>query len=329
VGIDMDKVELEQFIENHDVVYIRHLMASNKEAYQSLISKRIAAIHYGECIKKGVDKTVLENHLLLDNYEESSTGQRALNRLIGYCKTGAIVVADYSSPYYTNSKTGIEKTITIGILRGDKNMRPKVERYEPEPDDRKQNEDGLFYKQVTLDEVIELRGADLAMMLAIQPRGNTVIHWEEGENAIKFIYRREKKLKLNIESIGYRELFPAQQEVLCSEYLRSESAGDIRVKYLLLPVGRGMKSIDICGSGERKLVFAQVSFTDKKDEIKEKLKALNDAAKRGTTKVYFGPKSARQKVREISTDLQFISMETVTEVMKNSGIFEDMLGIAT
>lgn len=331
MGVDMDKSELEHFIDKHDVIYIRHLMASNKDAYQRLISERIAAIHYGEDLKAEVDRKVRENHAYESNYKERSSGLKALHRLNGYRKTGAIIVADYSDPDFTGFKTGIKKTILVGILHPTSEDKPIwVERYDPRPEDDK-FKDGLFYKQVALDEVIELGGSDLAMLLAIHPRGNTVIHWEEGEKAIKFIYRREKKLEVNTKSLGYKELFPAQQEVLCSEYLRSDSAGDLKIKYLLLPVGRGMKSIDIFGAGETKLVFAQVSFTANEDEIQEKIKALNDAINKkqdkDAAKVYFGPPEAESKVYKNSTDVKFVSMDQVVEAMRDSGILGDMLGI--
>lgn len=67
--------DLARFIENHKVVYIRHLMASNMKAYGDLISKHIAAIHYSEALKDDVDITIKENHLNEDNYKPRSWGK--------------------------------------------------------------------------------------------------------------------------------------------------------------------------------------------------------------------------------------------------------------
>lgn len=58
-------------------------------------------------------------------------------------------------------------------------------------------------------------------------------------------------------------LFPAEQETLCSEFLRSEAARDHklpRLAHLLLPVGRTMEDFDIFGLGiDGKRIYAQVT----------------------------------------------------------------------
>lgn len=324
-----DNKELAGFIDNHDVIYIRHLMDSNREAYRSLISKGIAAIHYQHDLKN-IDKTILENHADPSNYKENSAGRRAMERLAEYSKVGAIVVADYSDPDYTSPITDIPKTVKIGIIPEATSL--EVIRYEPEPGDRKYYPHGLFYKQVRLSSMVELGDSDLALILAIHPRGNTVIHWKEGEKAIKFIYRRELGVGCDVKSVGFEVLFPAQQEVLCSEHLRLKSHPSIRLKHLLLPVGRGMKSIDIYGSNETSIIFAQVSFTADEEELKEKISALRDVGdlsqnKKELVKVYFGPKKIEEFVHKNASGMLYVSLEEVFETMKDTGILDDMLRI--
>lgn len=305
-------------------------MSSTKKTYQNLISKGIAAIHYQHDLSRNIDRTVLKNHSDPQNYKKNSAGRKVIERLVHYCKAGAIVVADYSEPNYTSPRTDIQKTVKIGILPGNTSL--KVARYETDPEDREDYPYGLFYKQVRLSNVVELRSSDLALILAIHPRGNTAIHWEEGEKAMKFIYKRELDLKLDTKSIGFEVLFPAQQEVLCSEYLRSKAPPRIRVKYLLLPVGRGMKSIDIFGSNDEATILAQVSFTVAEDKLKEKIAALEEVANKGQNrkdiaKVYFGPKEIRETVKKCSSEVFFVSLEEVFESMKDTGILDDMLGV--
>ena len=182
-----------------------------------------------------------------------------------------------------------------------------------------------------MNNVVELGQADLALILAIHPRGNTVVRWEEGEEAIRFIYKRKLGLTLRPSEIGFKVLFPAHQEVLCSEYLRVKGSKDIRLKHLLLPVGRGMKSIDIFGANESTLILGQVSFTPEPEIIEEKVESLKSAVtqveQKKVQKVYFGPPEAESDALQIDPDLTFISLEKVFEEMKDTGILEVMLGV--
>lgn len=328
----MNDIEIDNFIDHHEVIYIRHLMDSSKDAYKKLISEGFAAIHYQRDLKNNIDKAVLNNHLKKESYNEISRGRRALERFLNYARDGAIVVADYSEPNYTVPKTDIPKSIKIGLLPEKSSI--EVQRYEPESSDQKEYPFGLFYKQVKLDNLVELGSFDLPLILAIHPRGNTVIHWQEGEEAIKFIYKRELGLACDLKS-GYKVLFPAQQEVLCSEYLRLKAPRNIKIKQLLLPVGRGMKAIDIYGSNDTKTILAQVSFTTDKDSVKEKIISLDESL--GSTRctqskepvrVYFGPKVIENYVCKIGHDVVFISLEAVFNEMKETEILNDMLGIA-
>ena len=316
--------DLAEFIDNHDVVYIRHIMDSSVEAYGELISNHIAAIHYAE-LKQGVDKTVLQNYLNLENYEDSKHCKNAIQatkRLIEYADAGAVVVADYTDSNYTGVATKNPKTISLGILPEKTPI--KIIPYAP-PDD-------FTYKQVELSYPIDLGQADFASILAIHPRGSTVRRWGEGEKIVRFIYKRELGLLSTTSDIDFKVLFPAQQEVLCSEYIRIKGPEELRLKYLLLPVGRGMKSIDIFGSSGNKFILGQVSFTEAPAVIREKINSLNDAvtqikSKRDVVKMYFGPKTAKNYVLRFAPDLIFVSLKDVFEEMKGTEILDDMLGI--
>lgn len=223
---------------------------------------------------------------------------------------------------YTGQTTKNPKTISLGILP----EKTKIEiKFHAPPED-------FTYKQVELTHPIDLRQEDFASILAIHPRGSTLTHWKEGEKAIKFIYKRELRLLSSYSDVGYEVLFPAQQEVLCSEYLRIKGPEGLRLKHLLLPVGRGMKSIDIFGSSDKKFILGQVSFTKDIGVIKEKIYSLREAiaqikSNKDVVQVYFGPESAENCVLQFDSDLVFISLNEVFEEMKNTGILDDMLGI--
>jgi len=121
-----------------------------------------------------------------------------------------------------------------------------------------------------------------------------------------------------------------QWEVMCSEYLRREGANNVRIDYLLTPIGRTMKDIDIDGANKDFYVLAQVSLTTNPKEVDRKIvnlltysKKTKSKAKK-TTLVYFGPKTVQKTVEKNNT-IVFIPIEHVLENIKATGIIEDMI----
>ena len=148
------------------------------------------------------------------------------------------------------------------------------------------------------------------------------------------MYKRKLNLPLRDLYVGFEVLFPAQQEVLCSEYIRIKGPERLRLKHLLLPVGRGMKSIDIFGSTNNGFVLGQVSFSNNPNTIKEKIESLKEAKRDVENKenevvlVYFGPPDKREDILRLDKDLEFVSLKDVfDEMRKETGILNDMLGI--
>ena len=311
--------ELEEFIKNHEVIYIRHSMASTPQVYQKLISEGIVAVHYTDYLKGGVNSEDLENHKDPENYE--GTARKVLKRLERFCREGVVVFADYSDP-----PKGLKlKAVNIGIIPERECYKPV--RYLPGNEDYPK---GFIYKQVKLHNYVTLSHADVIPLLAIQPRGGTVVRWPSAEKLVKFFYKRKLGLKIDPKSISPELLLPFQQEVLCSEYLRTKAPEEIRLKYLLLPVGRGLKAIDIDGANDVNRIFAQVSLSKNENEIKVKVNELRRLAKeyRGPKKliqVYFGPDEKREFIRQIAPEIRFISLEEVFNALRDTGILNDML----
>jgi hypothetical protein len=218
----LENNDLTKFIDSHSVVYIRHLLWSSEEIYGNLMSKHIAAIHYAE-LKQGVKKTKLENYLELANYnlienddiKDAKLAVQAISRLKHYAEVGAVVVADYTDSEYAGKGKRNPKTISLGILHKGTSIKPIVY---PE----------FTYRQVELDHAIDLGQTDFASILAVHPRGSTVVHWEEGQKAIRFIYKLELGLLSTLSEVTFEVLFPAQQEVLCSEYSARAKVGFIK-----------------------------------------------------------------------------------------------------
>ena len=311
--------ELEEFIESHHVVYIRHSLSSTPEVYIKLISNGIVAVHYTDRLKKGVNSEDLENHKDPENYEDNV--KPVMKRFKRFCDEGVIVFADYTDP-----PNGLEyKAVNIGIIPEHSCFEPK--KYLPGDEDFPKH---FIYKQVKLCNCVHLSYSEAVPFFAIQPRGGTVVKWNAAEQLVKFVYKRKLGLKIKKESINHQILLPFQQEVLCSEYLRIKAPNEIRIKYFLSPVGRGLKTVDIYGANDTNHIFAQVSLSTDESEIKNKIGELlqlsreeNDFKK--PILIYFGPHKTKEFVRRIAPKVKFIPLEKVFDEMRNTGVLSEML----
>jgi hypothetical protein len=113
---------------------------------------------------------------------------------------------------------------------------------------------------VKLKAVKFVRPADYATILVGRPRQGTLNRWPSAGLMIENIVEgRPTELALN--NLSY-----AQQEILCSEFLRTSCAvsnGLPTLVGLILPVGRTMKDIDFIGiASDGKPIFAQVTFSN-------------------------------------------------------------------
>lgn len=128
-------------------------------------------------------------------------------------------------------------------------------------------------KSLRLGKVKQVSPFTLAVIQAGRPRQGTIMRWKKaGELIEDAVEGRRSRLSLD-------RLTPQQQEIMCSEFLRLPKArrlGLPRLRHLLLPLGRTMKDLDICGiSGSGRMMFAQVTYRDL-EECGQKLKALGE-----------------------------------------------------
>jgi len=322
MGNELSFEDLESFIEKHKVFYIRHDMDTTEQIYSRLISEGLIAVHYGGELKDNVDATNPKNRENPDNFKDNA--RHVLTRFKECCKEGAIVFADYSDPPVKS----IQERANIGIILEGSNYEAVPYSGHPE------YPEGLIYEQAKLQYHKTLAYADILPFLAIHPRGGTLVHWRQAEKVIKFIYKKELGLITGPKDVTFEILFPAQQEVLCSEFLRTRAPKELRINYLLLPVGRGMKTIDIDGANERVHLLAQVSFSKMESEVEAKIIGIANLAKvhkgpKEIVQVYFGPNEMRDVVARINSDIRFFSFEEVFTEMSNTGILDDMLGLKT
>jgi hypothetical protein len=153
----------------------------------------------------------------------------------------------------------VKPTSTIELIRGKWGSRN-------ERDGRE-----AILKSIGLEKVKLVSPWKSAVILVGRPRQGTITRWKiAGQTIENIVEGRRTKPSLGL-------LSDAQQEIMCSEFLRAESAERVglpKLVHLLLPVGRTMRAVDICGITESgSMVFAQVTYSDL-EHCGDKLDAL-------------------------------------------------------
>jgi len=318
-------------IDDLPLYYTTHKMSASPGIYEDLIENGQIAIHYELKTKEGKSREST------DPEDWEGTMHYILDRLWGICEDGALIAADYSQYDYSKMIVGV---IPPGSEVKNKTYSPsEIETWEHINEDKHDRADGLAYKVVDLEDVVEFDYDKYQMLLSCQTgiQGN-IKHWTVGkiEKNLKYLYKRE----LGLECEGQRNpylLTDKQLEVLCSEYLRRFPESSPEVDYLLDSVGGKTKDVDIVGGSNNIRSLSQVSFTKNKGTIKKKIKKLcnfveNDKDSKDASKEivlnYFGPKKGEEKLSEKflkNRDVKYIPIEKVFEKMKGTKIVEEML----
>jgi len=321
-------MELEpNVIDDLPLKYNRHKMSASPGIYDDLIENGQIAIHYEKKVKEGRSRESTNPK----DWKKPMCD--ILKRLKKCCEKGALMAADYSQ--YDYSK------MIVGIITSDSEIKNKtyssseIETWEHINEDKHDRKDGLAYKVVALEEVVEFDYAEYPILLACQARlrGN-IINWKAGEieENLKYLYKSKLGMDCEVQRNPYL-LTDNQLEVLCSEYLRRNPKSSPEIDYFLNSVGRQMKEVDIIGGSEETRSLSQVSFTDKKKKIKEKIEKLSNFGEnyKGPKEVvlnYFGPEEGKDNLEQRflnNNDVKYIPIEKVFEEMKDLEIVEEML----
>ena len=234
-----------------DTYYIRHTEALDIDGAtrERLWRERRIAIHFphykhGQDPHGDIPEGEPDNASLdLDDYP--SRGRNAMRALIGLAKTGGYVCAEYYGQHQCMLGF-VDPDSQIELLRGQWGSRNGC--------DGRQ----AILKTLPLKNFKFVNSSDFAVIFVGRPRQGTIMRWKRAGKSIE----NEVEGRQSIPALG--DLSPDQQEVMCSEFLRSASAeqfGLPRLAHLLLPVGRTMKGIDICGTTISGLtLFAQVTY---------------------------------------------------------------------
>jgi hypothetical protein len=202
------------------------------------------AIHYPKLKTGQLGDQDLDS---LDPNDYEKSGRKAMNALRSLAQSGGYVCAQYFG--FELSLVGqVKPNSPIELMNG-----------------KWGNRNGVagrvaVLKTLQLNRVKLIKPDDCAAILVGRPRQGTLMRWPNAGEAIANIVegiRCEARLS---------DLSPAQQEVLCSEFLRLPEARQVglpTLAHLLLPVGGTMKDIDIYGlATDGKRIFAQVTYKE-------------------------------------------------------------------
>jgi len=246
-----------------ETYFIRHTeqLDIDPKAKASLWESKTIAIHFPHY--KSRKSLSGRDNSSLDPSDYRPSDAKAIRALTRLAKAGGYVCAVYAGHSecllgYVPPGTKVDlMSTTWGDLYGYKGRK-------------------AILKTITLQKTRIMDRSDLAFVLVGCPRQGTIMRWPKAKDAVQ----NAVEGKLTEPSLD--RLSPDQQEILCSEFLRLpqyEKIGEVpssRLRHLLLPTGRTMKDVDICGITESgQTLFAQVTYRPLGDpEAKRKLKTL-------------------------------------------------------
>jgi hypothetical protein len=257
-------------------------------------SKKIA-IHFPHYKHKRTKRRGDNRSLNPDDYRSSDAKSiRAICRL---AEEGGYVCAEYA--FRSECLLGvIEPKTKIKMLKGARNGDAGR---------------AALLKTLTLKRSRMVQHCDLPIILFGRPRRGTIMRWPSAGDVIKCAVEG-KRIPPSLD-----RLRPDQQEVLCQEFLRMpifEKIGEVsnaRMRQLLLPIGRSMRDVDICGiTDSGKTLFAQVTFHQiDTAEAKQKLASLEAFSDGGENVLVFFCRCPVPDSGKLIGRVRLISLETV------------------
>jgi len=231
-----------------DTYYIRHTKELDIDGAtrQRIWDDRRIAIHFP---RKEDGKLHSKDNQSLDPADYPRRERRAIRALGNLAKDGGYVCAEYFQ--HSECILGyVEPATRIELIRGGWGS---IDRYPH----RK-----AILKSLRLKKVKLISPCDSAVFLVRRPRQGTIMRWRRTGKTIENIVRGNRVVPA-LDLLSYE-----QQEIMCSEFLRSKRAEQLRAPklvHLVLPPGRNMRCVDVCGiSSTGGMIFAQVTYSDLK-----------------------------------------------------------------
>lgn len=254
--------------------FVRHTerMSVRDEDLQDLWNQNKIAIHYPD--RLGDDKSVDNDSKNPDDYP-SRNPKAAMRALRELADNGGYVWAE-SRVDKKKAKVGRVRPGQIEIYRA------KWTNTIDNPD--REGTDAAL-KTVQLEDVRTIEMNEAIGLRAGIPRQGTIVRWRKCGTRLAALVEGTSP------SPEWGSLSTEQQEAACAEFLRHHEGNHPRVEFLLLPVGRTLKDVDIYGlDSEGHKVLAQVTYHEPGNkQFREKLEKLKDYASNdsGVKLVYF------------------------------------------
>jgi hypothetical protein len=228
--------------------YARHTkIALSDETLKSLRESNRIAVHYPKARNHPLSEWPDSESVNPNDYEGSA--KRTLRALVRLASEGGYVVASYRDT---------DKLVVGKVPAG---SRIAIEKDKWSADSKEYPGRDAVIKTLAYEMVCMLSPERQLQARAFAPRQSTLTVWHKIGDRIEKLIDGENRLP------DLSDLSTDLQEVLCSEFLREPSfKGVPRLSTLLMPIGRTMPDVDICGVAEDgKLLYAQVKF-DSKDQ---------------------------------------------------------------
>ncbi len=172
-------------------------------------------------------------------------------------------------------------------------------------------------KTLRLKKVREVKMGQLMSMRAGVPREGTFVGWRIVKNRLSDLVKKRPAPMI------WDSLSHSQQETVCAEFLR-HPRNALRLQYLLLPVGRTMKDVDIYGvTSQGSLLFGQVTFSSSRSVIFSKVISLEKykSLDRNNKLIFFSPQDDRAFYKELiagHSEIKFVPTDEVFGWLKTN-----------
>lgn len=259
--------------------YIRHTekLDIDNNTRVRLWENRKIAIHFPQYKDGKIDKNKKDNDSLDPNdYHPKYKGD--IRNLRELAKDGGYVCAQYFIP----DKDDYE--CLVGYI----NPNSKIEFIKGTWGDLKGcSGKTAILKALSLQKVRVIKPSEQTSLLIDRPQQGTIKRWHRAGEKVENLVKGIKK-----SNSGLEDLSTAQQETLCSEFMRLPEItfpGLPILSHLLLPIGRNMKDVDIYGiSTDGKEIFAQVTYSNLEEpKAKDKCKKLSKYSDEGKNHLVF------------------------------------------
>lgn len=180
----------------------------------------------------------------LDPNDYPRNGRLALGRLLALAASGGYVYAEYFP----------RREALIGIVEPNS----KIELWKGVWGTRNNRAGQVaVLKSIQLKRTIVIEPGRSVVLSAARPRQGTIMRWPSARQLVADLVEARKG-KGSLEDLG-----PEQQEVMCSEFLRTSGVSALGLPVLgrlLLPVGRTLRDVDIAGlASDGSRILAQVT----------------------------------------------------------------------